>query len=367
MARRIRITPTRTAQTRPPRRVIREFQDRGWRWIFSDIVLLHCFLHLVDPDTATRVDPTRAEPLERSFLPDDLRQAESDVVWRIPYRIGDADAGRCIWIIILLEHQTWPDVEIALRLLFYMACLWVQEKTEFNRDGVPADERRYSFIMPIVFHTGEDEWTEPLNLAALIEAPGGMEPCIPAWKTFFVPLRRQTDQELAQAGPLAPVLRAQRDIGVSREAFPELLTEALAELNELPETMRYQWLELVHFLRLLVHHRRGVRERPDLERRVVEATERSKFRRVARGEMVLAEKTYAEVLREEGEARGEARGEMRGMEHEARTFLLRILGARFGEVSEALRARVEEATADWCHQVGEQAVRVNSLSELRWT
>ena len=114
---------------------------------------------------------------------------------------------------------------------------------------------------------------------------------------------------------------------------------------------------------VLVHHRRGVRERPDLERRVVEATERSKFRRLARGEMALTEKTYAEVLHEEGEAIGEARG----VEHEARTFLLHILRARFGEVSEALRARVKEATADWCHQVGEQAVRVNSLSELRWT
>ncbi len=203
MARRISVTPTRTAQTRPPRRVIREFQDRGWRWIFSDIVLMHSFLRLVDPDTATRVDPTRAVPLERSFLPDDL---------------------------------------------------------------------------------------------------------------------------------------------------------------ELPETMRYQWLELVHFLRLLVHHRRGVRERPDLERRVVEATERSKFRRIARREMTVAEKTYAEVLRKEGEAIGE----VRGAEHEARMFLLHNLRARFGEVSEALRARVEQATADWCHEMGEQAVRVNSLSEIRW-
>lgn len=64
-------------------------------------------------------------------------------------------------------------------------------------------------------------------------------------------------------------------------------------------------------------------------------------------------------------ADGEARGEARGRTEEARRIRLRLLRARFGELPAELSARIEAADPEWCEALAEQALRVESLQELR--
>lgn len=364
MARRPYRFPTKPAQVRPPRPVIREFNDRGWRWLFGDACILVWFLHIAAPDVAERLDVARAEPVDRSFLPPDLRRAESDVIWRIPYRVGDPAEGRFLWIRVLLEQQTLPDPEMTLRVLLYMTHLWARQKAELEAAEVPPAERRYTPILPMVFYTGTEVWDFSPRLLDLIDCPEGMAPCVPAWETLFVPLRDLPPEQVAAAGPLAPVLRVMQQDGVRGAPFHTVVARGLEELNRMPEDMLLQWLRLVHFLRMVVHHRRGARERPILDEMIVQAAERSKFRRTAQREIAMTEKTYAEVLRDEGKAEGEAKGRVEGTTTEARSFLEELLRARFGPLPEGVQARIEQETRDGCRELGRRLLGARSLADL---
>src|SRR4051812_6268493 len=104
--------------------VIREFDDRSAQWLFEDPESVRDVIQLQDPDLAERLDFTRAERLNRTFVPADFRKRESDVIFRVPF-LGDAATGlRQVWVYVLLEHQSKPDPLMGLRLYLYQGQIW---------------------------------------------------------------------------------------------------------------------------------------------------------------------------------------------------------------------------------------------------
>jgi hypothetical protein len=71
---------------------IREFEDRSAQWLFEDPENVRGLLQIRDPELAERLDFTRAERVNRTFVPANLRKKESDLIFRVPYR-GDAAEG----------------------------------------------------------------------------------------------------------------------------------------------------------------------------------------------------------------------------------------------------------------------------------
>ncbi|HLJ55471.1 MAG TPA: hypothetical protein VKT77_10570 [Chthonomonadaceae bacterium] len=57
-------------EQKPP---VREFADRGVKWLLDAPENLRGLLRLARPDLAERVDFSRTERIDRSFVPDDLR------------------------------------------------------------------------------------------------------------------------------------------------------------------------------------------------------------------------------------------------------------------------------------------------------
>ncbi|MES4792889.1 MAG: transposase, partial [Chloroflexota bacterium] len=70
---------------------------------------------------------------------------------------------------------------------------------------------------------------------------------------------------------------------------------------------------------------------------------------------MLKESSIAQEWISEGRAEGRAEG--------ARRALLRLLRARFGEMSPAAVGRVEKADADWCEEMIERAAAAETLDE----
>jgi hypothetical protein len=60
--------------------LIRDFYDRGALWLFEDPQNLRDFLRLLAPELAERLDFTRARRENRSFIPADLQEQESDLI-----------------------------------------------------------------------------------------------------------------------------------------------------------------------------------------------------------------------------------------------------------------------------------------------
>ena len=56
------------------------------------------------------LDFSRAERVNRSFIPADLRKQESDLIFSVPWRGAQARLAREVWVYVLLEHQSRPDL-----------------------------------------------------------------------------------------------------------------------------------------------------------------------------------------------------------------------------------------------------------------
>lgn len=124
----------RQRRRRPSDRVIREFNDRGTLWLLEDPANLRDLLRILDPAIAGRLDVSRAQRVNRSFVPADLRKQESDLIFRMQFA-APAEAHAEVWVYVLLEHQSRPDPWMPLRLLLYMTHVWDLQRREWEAAG----------------------------------------------------------------------------------------------------------------------------------------------------------------------------------------------------------------------------------------
>src|SRR5438105_3513795 len=129
------------AETEPP---VREFADRGTLWLLDLPENLRGLLKLVAADLVDKLDFSKAERLNRSFIPDDLQKQEADLLYKVPFQRGRG----FVWIYVLLEHQSKPDRTMAYRLLSYMVQLWEGQVNSARDAKKPV--KLYP-ILPLVF------------------------------------------------------------------------------------------------------------------------------------------------------------------------------------------------------------------------
>src|SRR5262249_24554057 len=117
---------------------IREFDDHAAQWLLEDPESVRGILQLQDPDLAERLAFTRAERVNRTFVPADLRKRESDVIFRVPFLDDAATEERPVWVFVLMEHQSEPDPFMGLRLYLYMGQLWDLQRRGWEDRHEPA-------------------------------------------------------------------------------------------------------------------------------------------------------------------------------------------------------------------------------------
>lgn len=133
--------------------------DRGYKYLFShpDIVqeLLESF---VDMEWVSEVDFSQAELLSTSFVSEEFRYRESDVIYRLPLKERD------LYIYLLIELQSTVDPLMAKRMLRYILDLYdlLDRRGKFSR---------YPFVFPLLLYNGERKWTAATNFADLVDVP----------------------------------------------------------------------------------------------------------------------------------------------------------------------------------------------------
>jgi hypothetical protein len=150
--------------------LVREFDNRSSLWLLEDPENLRGLLQILDPPLVERLDFARARRINRSFVPADLQEKESDLVYAVPFREGSR---REVWVYILLEHQSEPDPEMGLRLYLFMGALWDTQRREWKDRKTRPSERRLLPIIPVVYYTGQRRWSAPLGLKHLMDLPAG--------------------------------------------------------------------------------------------------------------------------------------------------------------------------------------------------
>lgn len=151
----------------------------------------------VREDWVQRLDFDSLEKVSGTYVADDLREREDDVIWRV--RWGQD----WLYIYLLIEFQSTIDRYMAVRILVYLGLLY----QNLIRTGQLATEGRLPPVMPLVLYNGNKRWDAPTEVADLIvPVPGGLEIYRPQLKYFLLDEGRYTDSELAPLRNLAAAL-----------------------------------------------------------------------------------------------------------------------------------------------------------------
>jgi hypothetical protein len=130
----------------------------------------------------------------------------------------------------------------------------------------------------------------------------------------------------------------------------EVAWEKSDALEAMCPRQQARWLELLSYLWALLYHERSAAEHPPLQKKI----EASLAAQLPQREVNKMVKTYADVLREEGEKRGEIRA--------LRHMLLKLLEKKFGEVPEATPTSIKATTSP--KQLEQWMMQVDSASTL---
>ena len=119
--------------------------------------------------------------LNRSYIDDDARASELDLLFTIERNADEAPLG----LYVLLEHQSEPNRYMRLRLLKYCCRIWEQAEQEPGR---------LRAIVPVVLYQGRRRWPWPTELSELYAPVEREWPWTPRFAHLLI------DQSQAAAG-----------------------------------------------------------------------------------------------------------------------------------------------------------------------
>jgi len=153
-------------------------QDHSYKQIFSHPQMVADLLRGFVPEAwIDQVDFTTLEKVSGSYVTDDLREREDDVIWRVRW------GAEWLYVYLLLEFQSTVDRFMAVRIMVYLGLLY-QDLLKPQAIDPP---RPAAPVLPIVLYNGEDRWTAVEELADLIEViPGGLERYRPALRYLLL-------------------------------------------------------------------------------------------------------------------------------------------------------------------------------------
>ena len=191
---------------------VEHFPDRSVRRLLQNKENVRGLVEIVASNLAALIDFNQLVPMNRSLLPETLREQEADVVYRVPFK-NQARTDEML-IYLLVEHQSTVDEMMGFRVLFYMMLIWAAHRQQWERDKVPKSERRLPPILPIVFYTGDRRWHTPLTLEAIMDIPEELSQFVPRFEPLFLSVKETDTETLTKTdhpfGWLLTVLQKER-------------------------------------------------------------------------------------------------------------------------------------------------------------
>ena len=324
---------------------IEHFPDRSARWLLQDRENVRGLLEIVAAELVELIDFSQLAQINRSFIPDNLREQESDLVFSVPLH-SESETDELL-IYILIEHQSTVDVTMGFRVLFYMVQIWDAQRREWESDNVPKSQWRFRPILPIVFYTGEQRWSTPLTLNAVMDIPDVFSRFVPQFDTLFLGVKETDEARLTKTDhPLGWLLIVLQKERADRETIRTALIEAMSHINTLDDAQSQQRQRALLYLFLLILHRRPAEEHEELRTLFDQYIQQSSDRE----EVTVMAQTMAEHLIERGIEQGIARGKAQGIEQgieqgETRAkqeVILKMIRLRFEDVPESVTSQITQ-------------------------
>jgi len=145
----------------------KKHHDHSYKDLFSHREMVRdLLLGFVREDWLMHANLDSLETVKGSFITDDLREREDDIIWRL--RWGD----EWLYVFLLIEFQSRIDRFMAVRIANYVTLLY----QDLSAQGRLVADGRLPPVLPVVLYNGEPRWTAAVELAELIApVPGGLE------------------------------------------------------------------------------------------------------------------------------------------------------------------------------------------------
>lgn len=140
--------------------------DNSYKRLFAEPAMVRDLLtEFVQEEWVDQLDLDTLEKVSGSYVSDDLRDREDDIIWRVRWGEG------WLYVYLLIEFQRTVDRYMAVRVMAYEALLYqdlIRQKAFTPAGTLPP-------VLPIVLYNGDQRWTAAQNVADLVEPiPGGL-------------------------------------------------------------------------------------------------------------------------------------------------------------------------------------------------
>jgi predicted transposase/invertase (TIGR01784 family) len=303
--------------------------DAFFKKVLGDAESAGAFLreHL-PPDVAELLGPEPPERVESSFVDEGLAQHQSDLLFRVHLRTGNAPA----FAYVLMEHKSAPDPLARLQLLRYVVRILVSWYEQNKQLPLPP-------VLPLLAHHGPKGWQLSCEFADLFgDVATPLRQYLPSFRHELVDLGRIDDGALSAQVRLRAFLKALKYS--LRPDLPTRLDIILAEGSS---------LELVDLVLILTYFDKGPAAVSDEQVRC--ALQRLVPDRENEIMTLFGQKHF-----NEGVAKGRTEGEANA--------LARLLERRFGSVSNRDRERILSADLTSLQTWFERAIDAPDLTSV---
>jgi len=170
---------------------IHQPHDKLFKVAFGRKKVLQDFLKSrLTPEILAKVDLSTAELENCSFVSEELRGTQSDIVYSVQI---DGEKG---YIYTLIEHQSEPDGNQPLRLLGYNLQLWWQHSKQYKDEKYPA-------IINLVLYTGTKSYGGCKSIAEAFKDPQLFHKSLDT--PFLINAKDESDSKILQDGEAALV------------------------------------------------------------------------------------------------------------------------------------------------------------------
>jgi predicted transposase YdaD len=303
-------------------------------------------LGFVDEPWVRELDFDTLERISGSYVADDLRDREDDILWRV--RFND----RWLYLYLLLEFQSSVDPFMAVRLIVYIGLLY----QDLIKQGATTETGKLPPVLPIVLYNGKPRWTVATELLDLIEpAPGRLRDYAPRLRYLLL-----DEGAIDESTPWALQNLVAALFRLEKSQGPQPLHTALSALIQwlaAPEQASLRRAFTVWIKRVLLPARLPGVSLPAvgdlleintmLAESVTEWTENWKQQGLREG-------------RREGLQEGRQIGRLEGES----TLLERLLAKRFGPLDDDIRARLQAASSEQLETWAERLLDAANLSDV---
>lgn len=314
--------------------------DNAYKNIFSHPAVVEDLLRgFVREAWVENLDFATLEKASGSYISDDLRDREDDIVWRVRQR------DEWIYIYLLIEFQSRNDPWMALRIMVYVGLLY-QDLIKRKEVVAPA---RLPPVFPVVIYNGEDPWSASRDLAELVEAlPGGLAAYRPSLRYHVLDEGRVT--ELADDNTVSDIIRL--EVGPDAVHLQRVVC-ALARRLAAPANTELRRALTVWINRVVLKRLVPGATLPDVN-------ELKEIETMLAGYVTPWTETWKQQGMQEGLEQGLEQGQKKG----ERQLLERQLRRRFGPLDAGTQARLENATQQQLEHWADNILDAATLDEV---